>query len=73
MHELIFYQVFDLYGIKYVHIDGEMSFEERAKIVRRFCTDPEIRVLIFSSVGTVGLNLSIAHIVIFVVRLHAAT
>jgi len=68
---LPFYQVLNLYGIKHVYIDGEISFEERARTVRKFCTDPEIRVLIFSSVGTVGLNLSIAHIVIFVVSLYA--
>ncbi|KDR69536.1 hypothetical protein GALMADRAFT_77269, partial [Galerina marginata CBS 339.88] len=60
-------QVFDLYGITYVYIAGNMSFQERAKIVERFCNDPNVRVLVFSSVGSIGLNLSIACIVIFFV------
>lgn len=67
---LISYQVLNLYGVKYVHIDGDMSFEERSRVVAQFCNDPEIRVLIFSHVGSMGLNLSIAVILIFLVSLH---
>jgi hypothetical protein len=42
-----------------------MSFAERSKIVNHFRTDPSSpRVLIFSAVGTVGLNLAMADSVI---------
>ncbi|TFK58083.1 hypothetical protein BDN72DRAFT_720003, partial [Pluteus cervinus] len=50
--------VLDLYGIKYLYIDGDTTFEQRAAIVEQFRTDPIYRVLIFSNVGSVGLNLS---------------
>lgn len=40
----------------------------RHQIVRRFQKEPESRVLIISSVGSTGLNLSVANIVIFLVR-----
>jgi len=52
-----------------VYIDGGMPFEKRATNVERFRTEPLISVLIFSSVGGVGLNLSCANIIIFLVRL----
>ena len=45
-----------------------MSYQQRAKVVAQFCSDPEYRVLIMSSVGSVGLNLTVAHVIIFVVR-----
>ncbi|TFK62822.1 hypothetical protein BDN72DRAFT_776663 [Pluteus cervinus] len=57
--------VLDLYGIKYLHIEGEMTFEERARVVQQFCDDDDFRVLIFSSVGTVGLNLARACIIFY--------
>jgi TATA-binding protein-associated factor len=49
-----------LYGVECLSIDGSMSFEKRDKIVAKFNTDDASRVLIFSSVGSAGLNLSIA-------------
>ena len=48
-------------------MDGDTSFEKRAKIVKQFNTDPTIRVLIFTSVGSSGLNLSVANHLIFLV------
>jgi SNF2 family DNA or RNA helicase len=48
-------------------MDGQSSFEDRAKIVDQFDNDPSIRVLFFTSVGSYGLNLSVANHVIFVV------
>jgi SNF2 family DNA or RNA helicase len=49
-----------LYGIDCLSIDGSMLFEKRAKIVALFQTENGPRVLIFSSVGSAGLNLTIA-------------
>ncbi|PPQ93015.1 hypothetical protein CVT25_006099 [Psilocybe cyanescens] len=57
--------VLDLYGVKYLWIDGRMSFQQRAQVVKKFCTDSNIRVLIMSSVGSVGLNLTVASVIIF--------
>ena len=57
----------NLYGIKHLHIDGQTTFQQRAKIVDKFCKDAGIRVLVISSVGSAGLNLSIASVIIFLV------
>ncbi|RDB15031.1 Protein CHROMATIN REMODELING 5 [Hypsizygus marmoreus] len=57
--------VLDLYGIRYMYIDGQTSFQDRAKIVKSFCDDPLCRVLIISSVGSTGLNLTEASVIIF--------
>jgi hypothetical protein len=49
-------------------INGKISFEKRDNIVKDFYDDRHPgRVLIFSSVGSAGLNLSIADVVIFFV------
>lgn len=56
-----------LYGVDSLAIDGSMSFEKRDKVVAQFHAENSARVLIFSSVGSAGLNLSIASIVLFFV------
>jgi SNF2 family DNA or RNA helicase len=56
-----------LYGVDSLAIDGSMSFEKRDKVVAQFHAEDSPRVLIFSSVGSAGLNLSIASKVIFFV------
>lgn len=63
------FQILTLYGIKFLYIDGQTSFNNRAKIVKRFREDPTYRVLIISSVGSTGLNLTVADTVIFLVSL----
>ena len=45
-----------------------MAYDDRAKIISKFVNDDSIRVLFFSSVGATGLNLSVANIIIFLVR-----
>ena len=62
-----FNQVFRFYNIPHLFIDGDMSYEARANITSKFTCDPSIRVLFFSSVGAIGLNLSVANIVVFLV------
>ncbi|KAF9033680.1 hypothetical protein BDP27DRAFT_1374971 [Rhodocollybia butyracea] len=46
-------------------IDGTMSFDKQTETVAEFYKPDSARVLIFSSVGSAGLNLSIADVVIF--------
>ncbi|KAF8808358.1 hypothetical protein BYT27DRAFT_7097080 [Phlegmacium glaucopus] len=57
--------VLSLYGIQALSIDGQMTFENRAATVSKFRSQPDARVLIFSSVGSTGLNLSCANTIIF--------
>ncbi|KAF5362322.1 hypothetical protein D9756_002850 [Leucocoprinus leucothites] len=55
-----------LYGVKTLAINGKISLEERDKRVKRlYDANDDSRVLIFSSVGSAGLNLAAADIVIF--------
>jgi TATA-binding protein-associated factor len=60
--------VLELYDTKSLAIDGSMSFKKRDKIIADFHSPDSPRVLIFSSVGSAGLNLAIADVVIFFVR-----
>lgn len=65
----IYQQVLRLYGVESLNIDGKMSFEARANVVKKFCGDDANapRVLIISMVGGHGLNLSKASAMIFLV------
>ncbi|KAF8153559.1 hypothetical protein BJ912DRAFT_868663 [Pholiota molesta] len=60
--------VFELYGIKVLALNGSLSYEKRAGIVRKFRRDPTLRVLAVSSIGTTGINLAFCRAVIFLVR-----
>jgi len=61
-------QVLSLYGIPSLAINGNMSFEQRDQRIRDlYDDDNDARVLIFSSVGSAGLNLAIADVVVFFV------
>ncbi|KAF9441652.1 hypothetical protein P691DRAFT_683240 [Macrolepiota fuliginosa MF-IS2] len=58
--------VLSLYGIPSLAINGKISFSQRDKRIKELYGDSNpARVLIFSSVGSAGLNLSIADVVIF--------
>ncbi|KAF9470773.1 hypothetical protein BDN70DRAFT_939435 [Pholiota conissans] len=61
----LFINVFELYGVKVLAINGTMSFTKRASIVAKFRESSTHRVLALSSVGTTGINLSFCRIVIF--------
>ncbi|KIJ64987.1 hypothetical protein HYDPIDRAFT_28327 [Hydnomerulius pinastri MD-312] len=56
--------IFQLYNIRALTLNGTQTADERSAIVTRFNVDPTVRVLLFSSVGAVGLNLTVASIVI---------
>jgi SNF2 family DNA or RNA helicase len=57
-------QVFKLYGIKCLPLNGTMTTAERTSAIERFKNDPETRVFFISTVGSVGLNLTEADVVI---------
>lgn len=63
----LFIKVLHLYGVDSLWIDGGMSYEKRNKVVTNFHTLGNPRVFIFLSVGSTGLNLSIADVIIFFV------
>ena len=60
-------QVSNCYNIPHLYINSDMSYEARAGVTLKFTSDPSIRILFFLSMGAIGLNLSIANIVIFLV------
>lgn len=63
------FQIFELYGIKVLAINGSMSYEKRASIVKTFREESTYRVLAMSAVGTTGINLAFCRVLIFLVRL----
>uniref|UniRef100_A0A0W0GC69 Uncharacterized protein n=1 Tax=Moniliophthora roreri TaxID=221103 RepID=A0A0W0GC69_MONRR len=60
-----FLKVLSLYGVQSLSLDGKLALAKRDAIVAQFHQPNNPRVLIFSSVGTTGLNLCIADVVIF--------
>ncbi|KAH6905669.1 hypothetical protein BKA70DRAFT_1225379 [Coprinopsis sp. MPI-PUGE-AT-0042] len=58
-------QILKLYGINASAINGGLTYQQRAKVVDKFKTQPGLRILILSKVGTVGLNLTEADVLIF--------
>ena len=65
---LIRFQVFNLYGIKTLVVNGSMTYEKRASIIKNFRENPAMRVLVLSSVGTTGINLAFCRVIIFLVH-----
>jgi superfamily II DNA/RNA helicase len=57
-------------GIKVVALHGKVSPKKRVQLLENFkrCDRDGARVLLMSNVGSVGLNISFAHILIIVVR-----
>ena len=54
--------------MKSISINGKTPIPKRDKLIKEFHDDGNpVRVLIFSSVGSAGLNLSVADVVIFFV------
>jgi SNF2 family DNA or RNA helicase len=65
-------QVLEANGIKVVTMHGSMSQNKRVELLKEFrnCNRDGACVLLISNVGSVGLNISCANIVIIVVRKH---
>lgn len=61
-------------GIEYVAIYGEVSQRSRVEKLRQFRESGRdgARVLILSNVGSVGLNIACANILIIVVRIFSS-
>lgn len=57
----------NLHCIDSLAIDGSMGYDKRDDVVAKFHASGGARVFIFSSVGSAGLNLSIADVVVFFV------
>lgn len=57
-------QAFNVCGMTLAILNGGMSSGSRAAAISRFKNDPSVKVLLMSSVGMVGLNLTVADIVI---------
>ncbi|KAG1748546.1 hypothetical protein EDB19DRAFT_1825600 [Suillus lakei] len=60
--------VLKLFNIIPLVIHGGHGIEECNETVQRFHTDLKARILIFSSIGAIGLNLNVASIVILFMR-----
>jgi superfamily II DNA/RNA helicase len=60
--------VLKLYGVDSLSINGSISFDKRDAIIQEFYRHDGPRVLIFSRVGSSGLNLANADCVILFVR-----
>ncbi|KAG1759110.1 hypothetical protein EDD22DRAFT_956196 [Suillus occidentalis] len=56
--------VLKLHNIVPLTLNGSHGVDERNEVVKKFNVDPSARVLLFSSVGAVGLNLTVASVVI---------
>lgn len=61
-------KILDLHHVKHTFINGNVPPAQRQSSIDTFKNDPATRVLIMSSVGAIGLNLSCANVVIFLVR-----
>ncbi|KAJ3497670.1 hypothetical protein NLJ89_g10318 [Agrocybe chaxingu] len=57
--------VLKFHELQHLYIDGQTSFDRRAAVVARFLSEAAQRILIISSVGSFGLNLSRANKIIF--------
>ncbi|OSC96198.1 hypothetical protein PYCCODRAFT_1472816, partial [Trametes coccinea BRFM310] len=59
-------------GIKFLEINSEKTPKQRADTLNTFRLNPEVQVVLMSNVGTVGLNIAFANIVIVVDNLWSA-
>ncbi|KAF9523073.1 P-loop containing nucleoside triphosphate hydrolase protein, partial [Crepidotus variabilis] len=59
--------ILSLYKVDHLWIDGDTDYDKRAAIVKQFFNSAEVMVLIVSSIGAVGLNLSCVNFIIFLV------
>ncbi|KAG1727539.1 P-loop containing nucleoside triphosphate hydrolase protein [Suillus lakei] len=64
MMEPLITSILTMHNIFPLTLNGTHTVQERNEIIHKFTTVPEERVLLFSAVGAVGLNLTVANIVI---------
>ncbi|KEP47030.1 SNF2 family amino-terminal protein, partial [Rhizoctonia solani 123E] len=63
-HRNLFGKMFELKKRGFVYYDGSMTPAKRQKAVDKFNTDGNCRIMIISNVGSAGLNLTVASVVI---------
>ncbi|KAG2063203.1 hypothetical protein BDR04DRAFT_1164116, partial [Suillus decipiens] len=56
--------ILKMHDIDALVLNGTLTPDERNEVIHKFNTDPTKRVLLFSTVGAVGLNLTVANIVV---------
>ncbi len=61
------FQILGFFDVHPFEIDGTKTLRERAEELARFRESPNFEVLFVSSVGTTGLNLECANILIILV------
>lgn len=59
-----------LHGIDVMTYHGGITQQQRAKVLDRFRSAEEPRVLLVSNVGATGLNLDVASVLVILVRFH---
>ncbi|KAG1848219.1 hypothetical protein C8R48DRAFT_677411, partial [Suillus tomentosus] len=64
MNDTLGLTILKMHDIEALSLNGTLTADERNETIRRFNTVPEDRVLLFSTVGAVGLNLTVATIVV---------
>jgi SNF2 family DNA or RNA helicase len=62
------HKALSLCGRKFVEYDGNISVGARSKAIAEFERSDDTRIMLLSNVGTTGLNLTMASVVIFLVR-----
>ncbi|KAG8688477.1 hypothetical protein FRC11_005391, partial [Ceratobasidium sp. 423] len=65
IHRKIMKRSLSLVGLQSAEYDGRMTPETRDETLKQFESDDNIRVLLMSNVGTTGLNLTMASVIIF--------
>ncbi|KDN38064.1 hypothetical protein RSAG8_09749, partial [Rhizoctonia solani AG-8 WAC10335] len=65
-HRKLFAKMFDIKKRGYVSYDGSMTPQKRQQALDKFTTDVNCRIMLISNVGSAGLNLTMASIVILV-------
>ncbi|KAG8689469.1 hypothetical protein FRC11_002417, partial [Ceratobasidium sp. 423] len=58
--------VFGFIGVRCLEYDGSLTMSARQSVIQEFETNEEVDILMISNVGTTGLNITRASIVVFV-------
>ncbi|TEB32035.1 hypothetical protein FA13DRAFT_1628369, partial [Coprinellus micaceus] len=66
--DLLVLQVLRVFGAPALALNGSLNYPARERVVKEFKESKEYRILIISKVGAVGLNLTCADTLIFLVR-----
>ncbi|KDN36761.1 hypothetical protein RSAG8_10625, partial [Rhizoctonia solani AG-8 WAC10335] len=65
-HRNLFGKMFEIKKRGFTYYDGSMTLKKRQEADDKFTTDKDCRIMIISNVGSAGLNLTVASVVILV-------